>query len=324
MPPSAHELSIRLAAFAWLADQVGLFGDVLPWAVLAKGFEYEGERVPLLSQQGIFKPRVLRLPISMRTASSDPYHDETGTDGVLRYAYRGTDPWHRDNVGLRTAMQERLPLVYFFGIAEAKYVAAWPVFIVGDDPATRRFTVALDDASHVGSGLSVTAADRSAGGTLAAAAPGCVPGASARRVSVDLRAVPPSTSGASRRGAHHSGHRTRWRACGAEWACALQAPSRGVRPELLDRDAGVRDRSASRNPRRRRRADVVARAEGDARQGDRSSQGTRPLARSGEVGEAMEEVQGGRLGPRECRCLALPIHTKTCILSREEQSASPP
>lgn len=166
MVPSSPELSIRLAAFAWLAEQVGQIGDVLPWAVLAKGFEYQGERVPLLSQQGIFKPRVLRLPLSMRTASSDPYHDETGTDGVLRYAYRGTDPWHRDNVGLRTAMQERLPLVYFFGIAEGKYVAAWPVFIVGDDPGSRRFTVALDDATHIGSGLAVTTSDGSASGTM--------------------------------------------------------------------------------------------------------------------------------------------------------------
>ena len=168
MFPSSRELTIRLAAFAWLADQVGQLGDVLPWAVLAKGFDYQGERVPLLSQQGIFKPRVLRLPLSMRTASSDPYHDETGTDGVLRYAYRGIDPWHRDNVGLRTAMQERLPLAYFFGIAEAKYLPAWPVFVVADDPRTRRFTVALDDASHVGSGLEVTVADPSPGGDAAA------------------------------------------------------------------------------------------------------------------------------------------------------------
>jgi len=103
----------------------------------------------------------------MRTASSDPYHDETGTDGVLRYAYRGTDPWHRDNVGLRTAMQERLPLVYFFGIAEGKYVAAWPVFIVGDDPAALRFTVALDDASRASSGIAFSVAD----GAAAAVAP---------------------------------------------------------------------------------------------------------------------------------------------------------
>lgn len=162
MESPSPEISIRLAAFVWLAKQVALLGDVLPWKPLATGFDYRGERVPLLSQQGIFKPRVLRLPLSMRTASRDPYKDETGTDGVLRYAYRGTDPWHRDNVGLRTAMQERLPLVYFFGIAEGKYVAAWPVFIVGDDPAALRFTVALDDASRAGSGFPFAVADGAA------------------------------------------------------------------------------------------------------------------------------------------------------------------
>ena len=178
MTSASPEVSIRLAAFAWLAEQVALLGDVLPWTLLAKGFEYGGERVPLLSQQGIFKPRVLRVPLSMRTASRDPYKDETGTDGVLRYAYRGTDPWHRDNVGLRTAMQERLPLVYFFGIAEGKYVAAWPVFIVGDDPAALRFTVALDDASRAGASLPFTVA---AGATREASAAPPDEAASARR-----------------------------------------------------------------------------------------------------------------------------------------------
>jgi putative restriction endonuclease len=67
----------------------------------------------------------------------------------LRYAYRGTDPQHADNAGLRRAIGLRVPLIYFHGVLPGKYLAAWPVFMVGDDPKALRFTVALDDASHM-------------------------------------------------------------------------------------------------------------------------------------------------------------------------------
>ena len=37
---------------------------------------------------------------------------------------------HRDNAGLRELMRRRIPLVYFFGLLEGRYLAAWPVFVV--------------------------------------------------------------------------------------------------------------------------------------------------------------------------------------------------
>src|SRR5206468_12737898 len=73
-----------------------------------------------------------------------PYDDEIGADDVIRYRYRGTDPYHRDNVGLREAMHERVPLIYLHGVERGQYVAAWPVFVVGDDPATLTFNVRVD------------------------------------------------------------------------------------------------------------------------------------------------------------------------------------
>ena len=79
--------------------------------------------------------------------------DAFGADGLLEYRYRGTDAHHRDNVGLREALDRRLPLVYFHGIVPGKYVAAWPVFIVGDRLEALTFSVAVDDADHVGLGL---------------------------------------------------------------------------------------------------------------------------------------------------------------------------
>jgi putative restriction endonuclease len=142
---------IRAAAFQWLAEQVARHGDVLPRTLLEEGFQFEGVRVPLLSPQGIFKPRVLNDgPLSITTAPGGPYDDAFGTDGLLRYRYRGADIQHRDNVGLREAMARRLPLVYFHGVVPNKYVAAWPVFVVADHPEDLSVSVAVDDTQHMG------------------------------------------------------------------------------------------------------------------------------------------------------------------------------
>ena len=46
-------------------------------------------------------------------------------------------------------MQDSLLLLYFRGVAKGVYQALAPVVIVGDDPATRTFTVACDDISLV-------------------------------------------------------------------------------------------------------------------------------------------------------------------------------
>lgn len=145
-----HDARIRAAAFEWLAAQVSAHGDVIPRPVLAGGFEFDGRRVPLLGPQGIFKPAVLEVPLSITTAPNGPYDDAFGRDGLLRYRYRGTDPMHRDNQGLRFAMQENLPLVYLHGLVPGKYVATWPVFIVHDRPEALSFSVAVDDAQHLG------------------------------------------------------------------------------------------------------------------------------------------------------------------------------
>jgi len=146
---------VRAAAFEWLSEQIARHGDdVLPRTLLAQGFELDGIRVPLLGPQGIFKPRVLTgVPLSITTAPSGPYDDAFGPDGLLRYRYRGTDPDHPDNRGLREAMRRRLPLIYFHGIVPGKYWAVRPVYIVGDDPERLTVTVAVDDAQILPTGL---------------------------------------------------------------------------------------------------------------------------------------------------------------------------
>jgi putative restriction endonuclease len=135
---------IRSRAFDWLAEQVSLHGDVLPRELLAAGFVLNGLRVPLVGPQGIFKPKVMMAPFSITTVLKGPYDDSFGDDMLLRYRYRGVDPNHHENRGLRCVMERALPLVYFLGIVPGKYWVKWPVFVVADDPSSLTVTVDLE------------------------------------------------------------------------------------------------------------------------------------------------------------------------------------
>jgi putative restriction endonuclease len=58
---------VRLAAFSFLDQQTQIHGETLPRDLLAAGFTFEDQRVPLLGPQGIFKPALLALPLSITT-----------------------------------------------------------------------------------------------------------------------------------------------------------------------------------------------------------------------------------------------------------------
>jgi putative restriction endonuclease len=145
--------AVRAAAFAFLAEQARIRGEgwppVLPRSVLSNGFVFDGRRVPLVGPQGIFKPAVLpSIPLSIATAPPDPrkaapYEDDFGF-GRLIYRYRGTDPAHHENVGLRAAMTQQKPLIYFHGIVPGRYLAIWPAFVTGDDRRGLAFQVAFE------------------------------------------------------------------------------------------------------------------------------------------------------------------------------------
>ena len=159
---SEFDISVRQQAFKLLADLTSRYGEVLPYRPLSDGFEVQGQRVPLLGPQGIFKPKVLELPLSITTAPNGPYDDSFTADGYLKYRYRGTDPEHRDNRGLRQVMVRRLPLIYLHGVSKGRYVVAWPVYIVGDSPTELSFSVAVDDIAHAlpeGIGVSEASVD---------------------------------------------------------------------------------------------------------------------------------------------------------------------
>ena len=139
------DFQVRLAAFNWLFEQVDLFGDVLPRKFLEQGFIFQDQQIPLVSPQGIFKPKILDLPLTITTAPKGPYDDYFGSDGFLIYRYRGTNSNHRDNIGLRKIYELQRPLIYFHGIEPGKYLATWPVYIIGDEPENLTFKISVDD-----------------------------------------------------------------------------------------------------------------------------------------------------------------------------------
>jgi putative restriction endonuclease len=140
---------IRLAAFEWLEKQSLIYGDVLSRELLVKGFLFNGEKINLLGAKGIWKPRMMDFPLSITTISNGPYSDSFTAEGFLKYKYRGDDPNHMDNKGLRDLISLRKPLIYFHSIIKGRYLATWPVFIINDNRHDLVFTVAVDEKKSV-------------------------------------------------------------------------------------------------------------------------------------------------------------------------------
>lgn len=148
-PDRFDDHAIRVAAGAWVGDQAVLHGPELDWGLLMHGFAFRNERIPLVNQRGIWKPRHMEMPLSIRTSWENPYGDSFDKrTGLLHYRYYGSDPRHADNMGLRRLLEQQRPVLYFHGIGRARYLPVWPAFIVGDDPSNRTVTVVADHADY--------------------------------------------------------------------------------------------------------------------------------------------------------------------------------
>jgi putative restriction endonuclease len=110
---------------------------------LAAGFLFQGERIPLVNpQRGIFKPRVMRFLLSIRTVfprtGARVWYDDQrrvheqiySGEELIDYAFMGTDPNAADNRWLKEAMEAQVPVIYFLGIAPGRYTAIYPTFVV--------------------------------------------------------------------------------------------------------------------------------------------------------------------------------------------------
>jgi putative restriction endonuclease len=142
---------VREAAMQWLDERPSQQVDV-SWLA---NFEYDGRRIPLMDRQrGIRKPAGMDAALSIRTTFTrpnvaPPYADAVGADGLQRYKYRGTDPYHPENVAVRRAWHDGLPLIWFVAVAPGVYEPIYPVYVIGDDPVRLEFTLALDEAQRL-------------------------------------------------------------------------------------------------------------------------------------------------------------------------------
>ena len=138
------EDQIRFHIFNWLKTRSAFNGGVFTRNDLIYGCSYQGKTIHLMGPQGIWTPKDFEAPISITTTTKGHYDDGFRDDGILRYSYRGTDPQHRDNRGLRLAFLKRIPLIYFVAIRPGIYNAVWPIFILRDNPDALCVDAAID------------------------------------------------------------------------------------------------------------------------------------------------------------------------------------
>jgi len=145
-----RDTALRAAAFAEVVRLQRLYADAIPWSAIAQGFVFEGKAHPLSSKaEGIYAPAGHPAALSIKTTvprknrDTNPYVDELRSDErLMRYAYKekgGSD--NAANRSLRWAQAHRLPLIYFWGVAEARYAALLPVYVEADLADERAFGI---------------------------------------------------------------------------------------------------------------------------------------------------------------------------------------
>ena len=153
--PDDLDRRLRTAAFIEVRRMLEL-RDPLTASDLARGFQFEGQRIPLINpQRGIFKPQAMKYALSIKTVAPKKgarvWYDDQRTahsqiysgDETVEYSFMGTDPDAADNRWLREAMENRIPLIYFLGAYPGHYHAIIPVTIVGWDAQRLRVQVSV-------------------------------------------------------------------------------------------------------------------------------------------------------------------------------------
>lgn len=155
MTDTDQDTRMRMAAFErvrWLSE----VHDHLTAEELRPGFDFEGERIPLVDiRRGIFKPKRMPYLLSIKTVfprsrariwyddQQDVHRRIFESDEMVEYAFMGDNPDAAQNVWLREASENRIPVIYFLGIAPGRYQAMLPAFISGWDASALKARVAF-------------------------------------------------------------------------------------------------------------------------------------------------------------------------------------
>jgi len=151
----ADDSALRNAAFREVRRLADVNGD-LTGRDLRAGFQFEGERIPLINpQRGIFKPAQMSFLLSIRTVYPRPgarvwYDDQRNVhrqiyegDEAVDYAFMGQKADAAENRWLREAMENGVPFIYFLGTAPGMYKALIPSFVIGWDAAGLKARIAF-------------------------------------------------------------------------------------------------------------------------------------------------------------------------------------
>lgn len=151
---------MRQVAFAHLRV-LSATRDFLSSTDLQAGFTFEGARIPLVNpQRGIFKPKQMQYLLAIRTVFPKPgariwYDDQRRVHEQLYeshdfvdYAFMGTNPDAPDNRWLREAWEQRIPIIYFVGIAPGRFVPILPAYIAGWDAFGLKASVGFGEPAH--------------------------------------------------------------------------------------------------------------------------------------------------------------------------------
>jgi hypothetical protein len=124
---------------AYVNRLAALRGGVLGSADLAGGFEFDGQRIPLINpQRGIFKPRKMEYLLSIKTVfprrGARVWYDDQreahrqiyAGDDVVEYQFMGSDLNSPDNRWLLDAMQQQITIIYFLGTSPGRYQPTRP------------------------------------------------------------------------------------------------------------------------------------------------------------------------------------------------------
>lgn len=133
---------VLAAAVQRLADANG--GYVL-WEQLTDVPMPDGTKLRVVDpgKGGIWNPRDFAATVSIITSPDGPYPDRE-ENGLLQYHYQ-RGPEGGKNVKLRRAMELGLPLLRLKKESKGVYVPIFPVYVVGDNPVAREFTLSLDE-----------------------------------------------------------------------------------------------------------------------------------------------------------------------------------
>lgn len=143
---------IRAQIMEWLAARTHDGADAVTWSEL-RDFRLAGESLPLKDRvKGIWKPAGFGAALSITTTYRPEGADRPYDDGVydhdflLRYKWNGMDPTEATNRALRAAMEQRVPLIWFVGVAKGLFQPHFPVYVVGEESAAHQFLVSADAA----------------------------------------------------------------------------------------------------------------------------------------------------------------------------------